>query len=291
MTDATSPIATYASSDPRLHWQVLSQAARDDAYDNNKAVADSPALIAARNEAAAQYRSAHAAALDLPYGPRDRNKIDLYPAENSAAPCLVFIHGGYWQRNSRELFAHLTEGVAAHGWSVAIPGYSLAPEATLTEIAQEINLALDWLAANGSAYGIAGPLVLSGWSAGGHLTALALGHPAVTAGLAVSGVYDLAPIRDTALNVALKLTDDEIETLSPLRLPVVQKPLVIAYGSAELPALVWDSKHLYDARQAVHAPGDLVAIDGANHFSILEQLLRPDGALVKLALELVRPKA
>ena len=287
MTDASSPIATSASNDPRQDWQLRSQTERDAAYDNNKAVADSPALIAARNEAAAQYRAAHGAALDIPYGPRDRTKIDLYPADNSAAPCLVFIHGGYWQRNSRELFAHLTEGVAAHGWSVAIPGYSLAPEATLTEIAQEINLALDWLATNGSAHGIAGPLVLSGWSAGGHLTALALGHPAVTAGLAISGVYDLAPIRDTALNVALELTDQEIERLSPLRLPVVQKPLAIAYGSDELPALVWDSKHLYDARQANNAPGQLLEIEGANHFSILERLRRPDGALVKLAREIL----
>jgi acetyl esterase/lipase len=291
VTDAILPIANAASDDPRLHWQTLSQAARDDAYDNNKAVADSAAQIAARNDAAAHYRAAHAAALDLPYGPRERNRIDLYPAANSAAPCLVFIHGGYWQRNSRELFAHLAEGVAAHGWSVAIPGYSLAPEATLSEIAQEIDLALDWLAANGPAHGVAGTLVLSGWSAGGHLTALALGHPAVTAGLAVSGVYDLAPIRDTGLNAALKLTDTEIETLSPLRLPMISKPLTIAYGSAELPALVSDSKQLALARQAVDAPGHLVAIAGANHFSILEQLRRPDGALVKLALALLQPKA
>jgi acetyl esterase/lipase len=291
MTDTILPIANAASDDPRRHWQTLSQAARDDAYDNNKAVVDSAAQIAARNEAALRYRAAHATALDLPYGPRERNRIDLYPAVDSAAPCLVFIHGGYWQRNSRELFAHLTEGVAAHGWSVAIPGYSLAPEATLSEIAQEINLALDWLAAHGPAHGVAGPLVLSGWSAGGHLTALALGHPAVTAGLAVSGVYDLAPIRDTALNGALKLTDAEIATLSPLRLPMVQKPLTIAYGSAELPALVSDSKQLAVARQAVDAPGDLVAIAGANHFSILEQLRQPNGALVTLALALLKPKA
>ena len=288
MTDAASLLMT---TDPRLNWPMLSQTERDAAYDNNKAVADSPALIAARNETAARYRAAHANALDIPYGPRDRTKIDLYPAADSAAPCLVFIHGGYWQRNSRELFAHLAEGVGAHGWSVAIPSYSLAPEATLTEIVQEINLALDWLAANGSGYGVAGQVVVSGWSAGAHLTALALSHPAVAAGLAVSGVYDLAPIRDTALNIALKLTETEIETLSPLRLPMVGKPLTIAYGSAELPALVWDSKHLYEARQAAHAPGDLVAIDGANHFSILEELRRPDGALVKLALALLSPGA
>jgi arylformamidase len=131
-------------NDPRQNWAALSQAERDAAYDNNKAVANSPALIAARNEASAKFRASHATALDIPYGKRERTKIDLYPARDKAAPCLVFIHGGYWQRNSRDVFAMLVEGVAAHGWSVAIPGYSLAPEASLSEIVGEISLALDW---------------------------------------------------------------------------------------------------------------------------------------------------
>jgi arylformamidase len=136
----------------------------------------------------------------------------------------------------------------------------------LTEIAQEISLSVDWLAANGASFGIAGPVVLSGWSAGGHLVALTLDHPAVTPGLAISGVYDLAPIRDTSLNIALKMTDDEIAALSPLCLPIVRKPLAIAYGSAELPALVWDSKRFHDARSATNESGELVAVDGADHF-------------------------
>lgn len=273
-------------NDPRPNWAALSQNERDAAYDNTNAVANSAALIAARNEASAKFRANHAAALDIPYGKRERTRIDLYPARDKDAPCLVFIHGGYWQRNSREVFATLVEGVAAHGWSVAIPGYTLAPEASLSEIVGEISLALDWLAANGASHGIGGPVVLSGWSAGAHLTAMALDHPAVAAGLAISGVYDLAPIRGTVLNVALKLTDEEIATLSPLRLPVVQKHLAIAYGAAELPALVWDSRNFYQRRAAAGAAGELIAVDGADHFTILEQLQRADGALTKIALAL-----
>jgi acetyl esterase/lipase len=287
VTDAIPPIPKYAPNDPRLHWHTLSQAERDAAYDNNGAVANSAALVAARNEASAKFRAAHAGALDLPYDSRERTKIDLYPAKNKSAPCLVFLHGGYWQRNSREVFAMLVEGMASHGWSVAIPGYSLAPAATLTEIAREIPTSLDWLAANGASHGIAGPVVLSGWSAGAHLAALALDHPAVTAGLAVSGVYDLAPIRDTSLNIALKMTDEEVAELSPLRLPIVRKRLAIAYGAAELPALVWDSKRFHEARSAADAPGELVKIDGADHFTILDELRRPDGKLIKLARTLV----
>ena len=285
MTDISSTMDR--PSDPRLNWAALSQAERDAAYDNNAAVKNSAALIAERNQASEALRAARNSLLDIPYGDRERTRIDLYPADSTTAPCLVFLHGGYWQRNSREVFAMLVEGVAAHGWSVAIPGYSLAPEVSLTEIVTEVSRSLDWLAQNGAAYGISGPVVLSGWSAGAQLVAMALDHPRVTAGLAISGVYDLAPIRDTGLNNALKLTDQEVASLSPLRLPAVHKRLDIAYGTAELPALVFDSIQLHEARRAAGAPGRLVPLPSADHFSILGELRRPDGALVDIARELV----
>jgi acetyl esterase/lipase len=272
--------------DPRLQWRDLSQAGRDAAYDNNGAVKNSAALVAERNRLSAEYRAAHSAALNIPYGDKDRAKIDLYPSADRKAPCLVFIHGGYWQRNSREFFAMLVEGLAAHGWSVALPGYTLAPEASLTEIVNEIRLSLDFLEKSGSSLGVAGPVILSGWSAGAQLAALALDHPLVAAGLAISGVYDLAPIRDTSLNVALRLTDEEIEELSPLKRPVVRKRLDIAYGAAELPALVYDARNFHGLRKAAGAAGDLIAVEGADHFTILEQLRRRDGALVDVARRL-----
>src|SRR5882757_2654201 len=273
--------------DPRLNWTALSQAERDAAYDNNAAVKNSAALIAERNQLSETLRASRKSFLDIPYGDRERTKVDLYPAADRTAPCLVFLHGGYWQRNSRDVFAMLVEGVAAHGWSVAIPGYSLAPDVSLTDIVTEISQSLDWLAENGESYGISGPVVLSGWSAGAHLAAMALNHPRVAAGLAISGVYDLGPIRDTGLNNALKLTDDEVATLSPLRLPVVHKPLDVAYGTAELPALVFDSIGLHKARAAAKAPGKIFPIEGANHFSSLGELRQPDGSLVEIARKLV----
>jgi len=270
-----------------MDWGAMNRAARDAAYNNSAAVANSAALVQERREASAVFRAAHAKALDLPYGAGERNKWDLYPGADAAAPCLVFIHGGYWQMNEREGFACLAEGLAAHGWTVALPGYTLAPEASLAAIAAELRAALDWLAKNGPSHGVAGPVVLSGWSAGGHLAALLLDHPAVAAGLAISGVYELGPLRDTYLNDKLRLTDDEIETLSPLRLPVVPKPLAIAYGSKELPALVNDSHALHTRRAASHAPGALVPVAGADHFTILHELRSPSGLLVRQALAVV----
>jgi acetyl esterase/lipase len=275
------------SLDPRLSWATLTQVERDAAYDNTAAVKNSSTLIAERNKLSATLRTNRKSFLDVPYGDYERTKIDLYPAVDEASPCLVFLHGGYWQRNSREVFAMLVEGVAAHGWSVAIPGYTLAPEASLTEIVTEILAALDWLASNSEAYGIAGPIVISGWSAGAQLVAMTLDHPRVTAGLAISGVYELGPIRDTVLNDALKLTDQEVNTLSPLRLPMIHKRLDITYGTAELPALIFDSIKLYEARTAANAPGKIYPIEGADHFSILAELRKPDGVLVDIVLKLV----
>ncbi len=80
------------------------------------------------------------------------------------------------------------------------------------------------------------------WSSrSAHLVAMALDHPRVSAGLQrFRAWYDIAPIRDTGLNNALKMTDEEIAKLSPIRLPVVHKRLDdIAYGANELPALVF----------------------------------------------------
>jgi acetyl esterase/lipase len=199
----------------------------------------------------------------------------------------VFIHGGYWQRNSREGFSVLAEGVRAHGWSAALPGYTLAPDATLSAIVAEIAAALDWLASTGPDHGIAGPLVVSGWSAGGHLTALSLAHPAVRAGLAISGIFELGPLRDTYLDEKLRLSDAEIATLSPLRLPPVQKPLAIAHGTAELPALVDNSRSFHAWRATAHAPGPLLPVARANHFTILDELRRPDGQLTRVVRGLI----
>src|SRR5271165_4585101 len=155
--------------------------------------------------------------------------MGLFPASDPSKPCLIHIHGGYWQSRGKETFSCLAEGVAAHGWSAALPGYTLAPEASLTRIVGELRYALGWFDAHRSDHGIKGPLILSGWSAGGHLVALLLDEPSITAGLAISGIFEIGPLRDTYLNDKLRLKDSEIAALSPMRLNPAAKTLAIAY--------------------------------------------------------------
>jgi arylformamidase len=273
-------------ANPLSEWGTLSRAARDAAYNNTAAVPDVAAIHAARTVASDMARAAASAALNLAYGPDERHRIDVFPAADARAPCFVFIHGGYWQMNSKESFACLGDGVRVHGWSAAFVGYSLAPQATLTQIVGEISRALDWLSEHGANYGAAGPLVVAGWSAGGHLAALALDHPAVVAGLGISGIYELGPLRDTYLNEKLALSDEQVVTLSPLRRPVVPKPMAITYGTCELPALIANSRRLHAYRAAANAPGALLPAPGRNHFTILEELRLPQGFLTRQVLML-----
>ena len=275
-----------APADPRERWGELTNEERDAAYDNNAATINSAALVAARNEASAAFRARGDWRLDLPYGPEPPQKWDIYPAADPQAPVLIFIHGGYWQRNSRELFAIMAQGALARGLTVAMPGYTLAPAATMAQIVAEIRAALDWLAREGAAQGAGGPAIVSGWSAGAHLAALALDHPHVRAGVGISGVYELGPLRDTGLNAALKLTDAEVSHFSPLRLPPTSKPFVIAYAGAELPALIHDSRRLHTIRSAAQAPGWLIPIAGANHFTALDALREPNGEILGAILAL-----
>ncbi len=269
-----------------IAWGDLNQAARDAAYNNTAACPAGPAYIEALRAESDRFRMENPGHLDQPYGPTEREAWDLFPGP-AGSDCLVFIHGGYWQRNDRQGAAALVETALQAGWSAALPGYTLAPDASLTTIVRQIHTALDWLQHNGPAHGITGRIVVSGWSAGGHLAALALDHPAVTAALPISGVFELAPIRDTYLNEKLNLTEQEIVNLSPLRLAHPDKPMTIAYGSAELPALVNDSRSLHTQRAAQHRPGSLLPVARADHFTVLNELRRPGGSILAAARALL----
>lgn len=250
------------------------------AYDNAAAVTDAPAFNARWTEKSRALRAGRPSGMDIAYGPGERQKWDLLPAATPNAPCFVFIHGGYWQKNGREGFTCMAEAFLARGWSVALPGYTLAPNASVTAIAAELRGALDMLQAHGARHGVAGPVVLSGWSAGGHLAALLSDHPLVAMAAPISGIFDLEPIRATRYNDALKLTDAEIANLSPMKLAPVLKPTLIYVGGGELPELRRQSR-AFSAHRGPGARDVHREIDGRNHFDVLDELMAPDGVIFR----------
>jgi len=267
-------------------WRGMTRAELDAAYNNSAAVKESPQKLAAWQERSKRFRAEHNELLDQRYGPRERNRIDIFRSGKADAPLLAYIHGGYWQRNAKEFYSCLAAGPLARGIDCAFIGYTLAPEATMTEIVGEARAALRFLRAEGPRLGVGrDKLIVSGWSAGGHLTAMALAD--VDGGLAISGIYDIEPCRLNYLNDKLNMTLDEQDALSPIRqLPTGAPPLVVAYGTAELPELQRQSRDYHAARSAAKLPSELLPLENHDHFTILDELESPQGRLTEAVVKL-----
>jgi arylformamidase len=273
-------------------WRIMSQQDRDLGLNNGVAVAGSADIVAGWERISAAMRERHSGHLDLRYGPRERNRIDFLKAREKG-PTLVFIHGGYWQQRAKEVFTVFAGGPMAHGINVALFGYTLAPEATLDQIVAEIHQAIDFLAGQLPALGgDPSRIVVSGWSAGGHLTSMALSHPNVTAGIGISGIYDLEPIRASYLNVKLGLDEAMSRCNSPMmQAGGVTKPLSLVVGSAELPLLRKQTADFAGHRAKFGLPVTYEEIPDANHFTIMNELMSPTGRFTTLIRQLFEPAA
>jgi arylformamidase len=262
-------------------YRDMDRAALDAAYNNSAAVADSARFVADWEARSAALRQAMPEQLDLRYGKAERARLDFFAAPERDGPTLLFIHGGYWQRNAKEMFSFVAEGPLALGINVALLGYTLAPEARLDAIVEQCRHGLAWLFGHLTELG-ADPrrLYVSGWSAGGHLTAMLADMPLVQGALAISGIYDLEPIRLNYLNEKLGLDEAEAQRNSPLlHLPAHAPPLLVAVGGDELPELYRQSESYFAAWQAEGLHGMFLPISGTHHYTVLEELARPGGVL------------
>jgi len=271
-----------------VDWQKLARDDLDLGLNNGKAVAGSAEIVAGWDRRSAALRARYPDHLDLRYGPRERNRIDVLKVADHA-PTLLFIHGGYWQMRAKENFTVVAEGPMAHGINVALIGYTLAPDATLDDIVAEIHTGIDHLVAQLPGLGGDGRgIVVSGWSAGGHLTATALSHPKVRGGVAISGIYDLEPIRHSYLNDKLALD----AAMSRRNSPMMQeggpmKPLALVVGSAELPLLRQQTADFAAYRVRHGLPVAYEEIPGADHFTIMDELISPQGRITTLIRQVV----
>lgn len=200
---------------------------------------------------------------------------------------LVFLHGGYWQARDKRDFACVAAGAHEAGMHVVLGEYTLAPAARIGQMVDEVGRLLDALAAHPVlGRGADARVVLCGHSAGGHLAAMHRAHATVAAVLSISGLFDLEPIRRGALNDALQLSDQEVRQYSPQRQIEAGAPTVVAVGSAELPELQRHSRAYAAALRAAGQTTSLLELPGDNHFTVLHQLERTDGILLRQALVL-----
>ena len=262
----------------------------DAAYNNTAAVGipKRDQYVAGWSARSDAIRRSVKARVDIPYGPGARERLDVFPCGRPNAPALVYIHGGYWQFNDKEPYAFFGESLLPAGFNLVLVEYTLAPAARMDRIVAEIRKSVAWVLDHADELAIDPARVfVAGHSAGGHLTAVAMTESRLAGGIAISGIFDLEPIRLNYLNEKLGLDVAEAQRNSPmLHLPSRAAPLVVAVGLDELPELVRQSKEYAEAWQKGGLRGRYLPLPGHEHFSILEELAKPDGAIFGALKEL-----
>ena len=255
--------------------EFRSQADRD--YANRAFIPGADAFIPRWQSSASAFRDAwqDRARLGLSYGPRERNKFDLFLPETAPKGLMVFIHGGYWLAFDRSDWSHLAAGALARGWACAMPSYTLAPEAHIGEMVKEVQAAVE-----ASSALVQGPIIVTGHSAGGHLSArmgCADGPAGVARVVPISPLADLRPLMATEMNKDLMLNYTEAMAESPAYLPI--KANVSAHvwvGGSERPAFLWQARVLSEEW------GCPWTVDpGRHHFDVIDGLADPASPLME----------
>jgi arylformamidase len=243
------------------------------------------------NNAAAAFRSASGwADIDLPYGDAPREALDLFHPNEPPKGLVVFVHGGYWKAFDKSTWSGFAAGAIARGWAVAMPSYTLAPDATIPQITQQIGAAITVASTK-----IDGPIRLVGHSAGGHLVtrmmcqntplplnvAARIGHV-----VSISGVHDLHPLRQHSMNAILNLTAEDAAAESPALLtPRAGTSLTCWVGAAERPEFLRQSALLTESWGRQGAQTELVAETAKHHFNVIDGLDDPTSALIRVLLD------
>jgi arylformamidase len=242
--------------------------------------------------------------LDLAFGSSPGQRLDVfYTSKNRTgsclAPTLVFIHGGYWRALDKSDFSFVARAFTENGVNVVLTNYDLCPTVDLREICLQQANALAWLYRNSQTLGLnKHKIVVSGHSAGGHLSALMLAADwkvygndlpsnLVKAAITLSGLFDLRPIALAPFLAAdLRLNQTEAIALSPAFMPPATfAPLLTAVGEHES-----DSFHHQTTAIEMAWPRNfrkrMSALD-ANHFSICGRFATIGDPLFETSLRLL----
>lgn len=265
----------------------------DDAYANGPNIPGGDRWPAAWVEPARAYREDMAAAgrarLGVAYGAGERHAYDLFLPAIEPAGLVVFVHGGYWMRFDRSLWSHLAKGCVDSGFAVAMPSYSLCPAVRIGDIKAEIGQAITHAAG-----ALAGPIVLTGHSAGGHLaTRMVCADsplPAAVRGrirnvVSISGVHDLRPLMRLAMNETLRVDAAEAMAESPALLePLPGTRLCCWVGAGERAEFVRQNALLANVWTGLGAATACVEEPDRHHFNVVDGLADPAHALTRTLL-------
>lgn len=289
-------IAVVPHDDGAPVYKSFNRAALNKQYSPRASVPDTPEILARWREEGIAHQPKRTA--ELRYGAEESHGIDLFmPKGVDRPPLHVFIHGGYWQALDKRDNGQLTAALVDAGVAVAVVNYTLCPPGTVGSIVSECRQAIAHLTIDAGRHGYdAGRLTLSGHSAGGHLAAMMaatvwpmvdpdLPHDLVKGTVAISGLFDLEPLRHTGINAALGLTRYNAQELSPILCdPISRGPIIAAVGGAESDEFKRQSAAFAKKWIARGTPVQYLEIPDRNHFTVVEALNEPDSPLYEATI-------
>ncbi len=256
----------------------------DAAYANGAAIAGADRYYDLWPQRAAKFRAGTNIITDITYGDAPRETFDLVLPGGSPKGLFVFIHGGYWKATDKSYWTHLAAGPQTLGWAVALPNYTLCPDIRIAGITRQIGRAV-----TAAAERIAGPIIVCGHSAGGHLAARmvcsdrpiasATGQRIIKA-ISISGLHDLRPLMKTVMNQVLNIDHGEAALESPALLQVAADARIdCAVGGDELPEFLRQNGLL--AQHWAEAEVTVSEIAGRHHFDVIEALEDPKHPILR----------
>lgn len=273
-------------------------------YNNRARIPEHPQIFERWARASERVRAGMTSVLDVAYGEGPNETLDVFPAAQRGSPVFVFIHGGWWRSLDKSDHSFLAASLVAAGAMVVMPNYALCPGTEeqpvgIETIALQMVRALSWVYRNAALYGgRPGRIVVAGHSAGAHLAAMLLccdwhevagDLPArvVHSALAISGVYDLEPVRQTPfLQGDLRLTPEAVDKLSPANFRKPHGRLLAAVGAQESEEFLRQNELIQQAWGQGTVPVCETIAD-TNHLTVLHDLADPAGRLHQHALHLL----
>ena len=263
---------------------------------------NSEALVARNEELSASLRKRANCSLDISWGPKASNGVDLFFPEQvdgqSSWPVVLFIHGGYWRSRQKSSFSFVSQPLLDAGAMVAVTDYSLCPDVRLQDIVEEMRVLVEWLYHNIEKYAGRRTLHVVGHSAGGHLAAMlaltdwqsrgtGVAPDFIRSIIPISGVFELEPLLSHSVNDDLKLRPDDIESLSPSRFDAHSvKALAKVYvGTDESDEFQRQSREFAEKWLSMGVKVRYTELEGHDHYSILSALADPEYRITRDLIE------
>ncbi len=262
-----------------MTWRNMTPEELELEFNPRATVRNVDARVAAYADASAATRARLDPVLDVRYGSGEKETLDIFPTDAPNAPVHLFIHGGYWRAMDKSNYSFIADAFHPAGAATVLVNYDLCPTVTLDTIVAQTMRSIAWTFRNIAEYGgDPNRLYVSGNSAGGHLTAMALAHDWEAEGLPgdiikgaipVTGVFDCEPVPDITVNELVRLDRETARRLSPLRNPPRRAlPVLVAVGGAEPRLWIGMSKD-YAALCREHGlECEYMELPGHDHFDV-----------------------